>query len=450
MGSAPMANPTENSKDNSFVGRYVCLSPLERDSLPRWNLRETDVSVLDGLLALPTTWGLVRSYLSNRSFSDESMQRLLSLLEREAGRHTLSLSCVYRSVSPRGDSLWVSGKVYLPRSRRVRGVVLAPHFTICSDNEAPSRSVGLEVVFALRGYVVVVPDYVGYGISSHLTHPYLHWRSAATTAVDMLNAVPDLMAYYGYEVNSTIDKGLRIKDERLNSSDSENSETNVTSPSSFILHPSSPKIPLWIVGYSQGAAGALGAVRLLEEREDTIWQVVGLYAGAGPYDVAGTYDTCVAADSTGIPCAIPMLVMGTSEAYGLDLRKEDFFCEPLLSHYEEWIGEKRYTMNAIKARMVSCRLSDAMTHAGMDKTSPETARFYEALEQSSIVGYVPQCPAYFFHSTEDDMVPCMNTQRQQQSCGGVERMVFDIAPYGSHTEACLTFFGKVYRELHSY
>ncbi|MGN1239594.1 MAG: hypothetical protein ACI4TV_01820, partial [Paludibacteraceae bacterium] len=439
-------------------------SPLERDSLPAWHLRETDVSALDGLLVLPTTWSLVQGYLLCHDFSDMSIQRVLAMLEREAKRHTLSLSCVYRSVSPQGDSLWVSGRIYLPRTRRVRGVVLAPHFTICADREAPSRRVGLDVVFALEGYVVVVPDYVGYGVSAHLTHPYLHWHSAATTAVDMLSAVPDLLSHYGYEVNSTVDerlswdKGLRIKDERRNSTDSEgaawrphlleNSDTNVTSPSSFIFHPSSPKILLWIVGYSQGAAAALGAVRLLEEREESPWHIAGLYAGGGPYDVAGTYDACVAADSTGIPCAIPMLVMGTSEAYTLGLRKQDFFKEPLLSHYEDWIGEKRYTMNEIKARMGSCRLSDAMTREGMDKTSPETARFYHALQQSSIVGYAPACPSVFFHSTDDDMVPCMNTLRQRDACGGVDGIWFDIAPYGSHMKACLRFYGNVYRALH--
>lgn len=447
------------------ASEQVCLSPLERDSLPAWQLRETDVSALDGLLVLPTTWSLVQGYLSCHDFSDQSMRRVLAMLEREAGRHTLSLSCIYRSASPQGDSLWVSGRMYLPRTRRVRGVVLAPHFTICANREAPSRSVGLEVVFALEGYVVVVPDYVGYGVSAHLTHPYLHWHSAATTAVDMLSAVPDLLSHYGYEMNSTVDKGCKIKDERQNTADSEGaapnkiginfrphildtSETNITSPSSFILHPSSQEIPLWIVGYSQGAAAALGAVRLLEERENSPWHIAGLYAGGGPYDVAGTYEACVAADYTGIPCAIPMLVMGTSEAYMLGLRKEDFFKEPLLSHYEEWIEEKRYTMNEIKARMGSCRLSDAMTREGMDKTCSETARFYQALQQSSIVGYAPACPAVFFHSTDDDMEPCMNTLRQQDACGGVDGIRFDIAPYGSHMKACLRFYGNVYRALH--
>ena len=44
-------------------------------------------------------------------------------------------------------------------------------------------------------------------------------------------------------LNSTLDEGLRIKDKRLNSVDSETSETNVISPSSCVLYPSS-KQPL--------------------------------------------------------------------------------------------------------------------------------------------------------------------------------------------------------------
>ena len=43
------------------------------------------------------------------------------------------------------------------------------------------------------------------------------------------------------EIIKMLDEGLRIKDERQNSTDSETSETKVISPSSCVLHPSSPK-----------------------------------------------------------------------------------------------------------------------------------------------------------------------------------------------------------------
>ena len=45
-------------------------------------------------------------------------------------------------------------------------------------------------------------------------------------------------------LNSSVDEGARIKDERLNSADSETSETKVISPSSCVLDPSSQESPL--------------------------------------------------------------------------------------------------------------------------------------------------------------------------------------------------------------
>ena len=55
-------------------------------------------------------------------------------------------------------------------------------------------------------------------------------------------------------VNSSVDEGLRIKDERLNSTDSDTSETKVISPSSCVLHPSS-------VEEVQGDSDVLAAFR---------------------------------------------------------------------------------------------------------------------------------------------------------------------------------------------
>ena len=62
-------------------------------------------------------------------------------------------------------------------------------------------------------------------------------------------------------LNSTLDEGLRIKDKRLNSVDSETSETNVISPSSFILHPSSLRTAFSQVCTLTGLRGRWETVR---------------------------------------------------------------------------------------------------------------------------------------------------------------------------------------------
>ena len=54
----------------------------------------------------------------------------------------------------------------------------------------------------------------------------------------------------------SLDEGLRIKDERLNSSDSESLETKLISPSSCVLHPSSMIDRAWAESQKGGRAGA--------------------------------------------------------------------------------------------------------------------------------------------------------------------------------------------------
>jgi hypothetical protein len=55
----------------------------------------------------------------------------------------------------------VSGKVFLPRKRNLNGIVVANHYTIAKDDDAPSNSYQMDCIYALKGYAVIMPDYVG-------------------------------------------------------------------------------------------------------------------------------------------------------------------------------------------------------------------------------------------------------------------------------------------------
>ena len=45
-----------------------------------------------------------------------------------------------------------------------------------------------EAIFASSAMIVSMPDYLGYGVSSNLPHPYEHGKSLATASYDMLKA----------------------------------------------------------------------------------------------------------------------------------------------------------------------------------------------------------------------------------------------------------------------
>lgn len=387
-------------------GGYICLSPLDTTALPVLTKKKSNMSLLENLLDGEMVWSVLRRTLRRHHYSDQCTQEIQQTLNNVLKGKTIQLPCRYLSVQPGGDTVWVSGKVILPYGRELKGIVLASHFTIGSNREAPSESCPYESIFATKGYAVAMADYVGFGISVERTHPYLVWRSAAGTMTDFAKALPNLLAYYGYSY-----------------------------PREIISY-----------GYSEGAPVALGVAERVEQTMPD-WQLRAVYAGAGPYDVAATYDYCVGQDSTGIPCAIPMLVMGTSAGYGLNLCKEDFFSEPLASHYEEWVESKQYTVNQIDALLQSNRLSRVMTVEGRDKTQPETARFYSALQRSSLLGYVPQCQTYLFHSTEDDMVPFVNSEHLRGSISDSTQVTFDFSPYGTHAAACILFLERAYKAI---
>ena len=389
---------------------YVMLSPLDTAALPAIPNKDCGGDMVRSALNGDVMWQNTKKQLQRQHFSDESVYKVMKKLYRFTHKRYVTFPVAYWSTDPQGDSLLVSGRVYLPKRRYLNGIVIANHYTICSDAEAPSNTIAMESVLTMKGYAVIMPDYVGYGLSRDEVHPYLHWRSAAQTAVDLLNCMPNLLAYYGY-----------------------------TYPTDVVIS-----------GYSQGGAVALGVARMLEELQhdsETNWTIRKLYAGAGPYDPAGTYLYSMERDEMGIPAAIPLIVMGLSDAYNMEFELEDFFLEPLLSNYEDWILSKEYTVGEINHLMGSTIMSELMTEDVLTLDSPQADMLYKVLLWNSNVGYDLQSPAYFLHSLDDEVVPLLNTINLEEQMPNKSSQTYDIDYYGSHMAASVPFMQYVYQDL---
>ena len=387
---------------------YILLNDLHTQELPTIPSKDHGGKFVRKVMNGDKMWEHSHKKLVKANFSSKAFIRMMKTLYNNTKTHMVGIRCAYWSQTPQGDSLLVSGKIYLPKNRQLKGIILANHYTIATDMEAPSNIFQMDCVFAMKDYAVIMPDYVGYGISRQEVHPYLHWRSAAQTGVDLLNCMPALLDHYGYSY-----------------------------PTDII-----------IVGYSQGGAVALGAARLIEENDFSFpWTVRKLYAGAGPYDPAATYDYCVEQDSIGIPGAVPMIVMGMSNAYNLDFQLEDFFHEPLLSHYNEWVASKQYTVGQIGHMMGSGRMSVLMRAEVLDKHNALAQQLYKALFDNSNIGYPLQASAYFLHSTDDDVVPLINSENLKAAMPDNTHITYDFDSYGAHVEAAFPFMKYVYQDL---
>ena len=326
----------------------------------------------------------------------------------------------YPSVDQHGDSLMLSGKVSVPLDRPAKGVILLLHYTIGANSEVPSSCTLVEAKQFRKDYVLVMPDYIGYGATKDRFPPYLHGALTAQNSVDMLPAAQHLL--------DSLQVGI--------STDS-----------------------LYLVGFSQGAAAALWTLKHLEEQCMDRYHVKHCFIGSGPYDVATTYDEAVAANKVGMPMAVPLLVMGTSAAYDLNISREQIFTPDLDKRFDELIASKKYGLIALFLRMQSHSLSKWLSATGRDKTQQETKRMYEGLLRSSLVHYpvdnseigkdsicptwVPQAPLYVFHSTKDDVVAFCNAAHLQKRYPNEKNITYEFGDYGGHLHSLFKFLSRL-------
>ena len=371
---------------------------------------ETDVLLEDGSLnpdiALPIS-EIAAGGTPNRIAATTAANLLSDLFGNVYSNRVVQVAGTYTGHDINGEPLVQSGKLIFPKKGKIKNLLIVSHYTIGANRECPSEVFPLEGLFATKGYAVLLADYIGYGVTAHRIHPYLHVESTARSVIDFALAVRPYLKHIGREP----------ADERV-----------------------------ILLGYSQGGAATLGVMRAMESEYSDLFSIKKVYAGAGPYDLTATFDYSMSIDRTGIPCAIPMIVQGISEGEQLKLNMEDFFLPQLLNNYDYWINSKLFSVREMNEMINVHRLSEIMTAEGRNKESSQTARLYRALMRNSILNFKPQAPLWLFHSRQDDTVPFINSEKAEEKFKG-QNINFDFGNYGDHTQGFLNFFKKVGKDL---
>lgn len=349
--------------------------------------------------------GAVRA--PRRIASVTTAELVSDLLGNIKGSKLTNIVGTYKGEDIDGSPLTLSGRLLIPKSGRIRNLIVVSHYTIGSNDEAPTEAFPIEGMLATRGYAMVFPDYIGYGVSSYHIHPYLHAESTAKSVIDCTLAAQQYL--------SLIDR-----------------------------KPDSDELIL--VGYSQGAAATLAVMNMMENKYDSEFRIKKVYVGAGPYDLTATYDKVVADDKTGIPCAIPMIMQGINYGERLNLDMKDFFRQPLLDNYDEWINTKKYTVYQINQKIAATRLSAILTDEGRNKNSLQTERLYKALRRNSVLNFTPRAPIFMLHSTNDDTVPFVNAQLAEQHFKGCN-IDLDFGKFGDHVDGFVRFVKRLRNDL---
>lgn len=328
-----------------------------------------------------------------------------SLLATTHDHRVKQIAGTYLSTDQDGNPITLSGKLVLPEKGPVRQIVIDSHYTIGANFEAPSECFPIEGILATHGYAVVVPDYIGFGKTRDLPHPYMCAELTARNIVDMYFAVlPYLESVGCMPADSSV----------------------------------------YLMGYSQGGATTLSVQYLLERDYAGKVKIRRNFAGAGPYDLAATYDKWMQDDITGIPCAVPMIIQGMNIGEHLGLDYSIFFKPTLMDTFEEYVNSKNYTVSQIGTLMGANRLSEIVTEECRNKRTGSSFMLYRALMRNSIAYlWQPKAPVYMFHSQDDDTVPFVNSQlaREQYANCNIQ---YNFGHYGIHMAGYLKFVSIVY------
>lgn len=315
--------------------------------------------------------------------------------------NVVSFVGTYLSEDADGNPITLSGRIIVPKDRKVTHIMIVNHYTIGANHEAPSRSFPLEGIFAARGLALVVPDYQGFGVTVNMVHPYLNANLTALNVASMYKAAKPFLKHIGCAP--------------------ENDD-------------------IFIYGYSQGGATAVAVQRYIETHypEEKIRLTL---AGGGPYDICATYDQMIAEDNTDYPCVIPMIIQGLNESMHLNLDYNEYFSPLMMEHLDDWINSKRYTVDELTILSGSKQVSVLVTEAAQNKVTDSMADLYMAMIDNSMTNnFHPKSPIYLFHSMTDNVVPFVNAANLQAYLNAQDcNVTYNFGDYGIHRMGCIRF-----------
>lgn len=275
----------------------------------------------------------------------------------------------YSTLNTDGQTITASGALLVPSVPQALSLISYQHGTIrpADENRAPSYySASSELysavsVLASTGYVVAAPDYIGYGASKALPHPYEHAASLASASVDMLRAAREFCQREQVALNQK----------------------------TFLL------------GYSEGGFATLALHKRLEEQHATEFTVTACAPGAGAYHKSAFAKYILESDQPLTFLSTYVWVLATyNRVYGIN--------RPLTYYYNQpWANQLNANTFGEVPGLPKQLFTNTFRTGVLQKTD---AAMLAAFRDNDIYDWQPKAPLALFHGTADDYVPFFNSQ----------------------------------------
>ena len=227
--------------------------------------------------------------------------------------------------------------------------------------------------FASTGFVTVLPDYLGFGSSTAVFHPYLLMESTVTCILDLFRAVK--------EMSAKNDLNLKL------SSD------------------------LYIMGYSQGGLATLQLHKAIETSYSGEFNLKGVGCGAGPYNLTQITNMIVTATTYSQPYYIAYIFKGFQSAGAFANPYTDIFNEPYASRIDglfNGLNSGTAINNQLSANISQLFTNEFITTLN---TGTKFKDMRDALAASSVSAWRIKTPLILTHGQADLNVPPAMSQQ---------------------------------------
>ncbi|CAG5070449.1 hypothetical protein DYBT9623_02995 [Dyadobacter sp. CECT 9623] len=317
----------------------------------------------------------------------------------KAGIKVYKLS--YKTKNTDGTDITASGALILPDTDQPASMISVQHGTIREDISAPSNfaddseAASFGALFGSMGYIIAYPDYIGYGDSKDLPHPYEHRASLASASLDMLRAAKEFLK----------DQEEVEWDEKL-----------------------------YIAGYSEGGFATMSLQKKIEEEAAGEFNLRASSCGAGAYDKTAFMKYIVNTPTHGLASynfSYLWVLLTYDRIYKLNKPASYYFKEPYATEIAKSGANVRI------ATSFDSILTDSFKKALNDGTDKG---FIDAIGDNDVYNWKPKTPTRLYHGSSDELVFYFNSEKAYNTMKGLGADVqLTTIPGGTHSSSIVAF-----------
>lgn len=339
-------------------------------------------------------------------------------IDLDAAQYNVQVNKITYMTDYKGDSVEASALVLIPMVDEGVAVptISFQHGTIASDAEAPTNlsqtnaQIILLNLLATTGVTVVVPDFIGFGSSVEVMHPYY---VEDVTATSIVNAI-----YASRQV---------VEDQEIEMSNE-----------------------LFLAGYSQGGYATMAAHKYYEVEGMDYYEMQASFPSSGGYDIKSFQEYFFDLETYHQPFFMAYVANAYVDNLGVGSLL-DFFNEPYASAIPEYFDGSLNgsDINSLLNDTIDVLVNNELL-ANID-TDAKFSAIRNAFIDNSPINFVPQIPMFMFHGNADVTVPYENSVEVYnhfiESGASADVVTFTVIEGGTHYSGFGPYILSLYTQL---